>query len=76
VYREFVRSFLVNDRLHLMLKSYFSFSWLALQEYLPEKRRKWLKRVWIVTTFIVGSFIADFLGVPLTAWVRVSSRSI
>ena len=57
-----------------MLKSYFSFSWLALQEYLPEKRRKWLKLVWIVTTFIVGSFIADFLGVPLINPVKALYR--
>lgn len=55
-----------------MLKSYFSFSWLALQEYLPETRRKWLKLVWIVKTLIVGSFIADFLGVPLINAVKPS----
>lgn len=57
-----------------MLKSYFSFSWLALQEYLPEKRRKWLRLVWIVTTFMVGSFIADFLGVPLINPVKALYR--
>ena len=48
-----------------MLKTYFSFCWVALREYLLEKRRKWLRLVFVVLTFIVGSFVADFLGVPL-----------
>lgn len=48
-----------------MLKAYFGFYWLALKEYLPEKRRKLLRVVYLVAVFIVGWIVADFFGIAL-----------
>jgi hypothetical protein len=48
-----------------MLKPYFRFYWLALKEYLPERRRKRLRVAYLVVVFVVGGIVADFYGVPL-----------
>jgi len=48
-----------------MLRTYFGFYWLALKEYLPERRRELLRIVYLVAVFIIGWIVADFFGVAL-----------
>lgn len=48
-----------------MLNPYLRFYWLALKEYLPERRRKLLRIIWLVLAFILGWIVADIFGIPL-----------
>lgn len=53
-----------------MFRKHFGFYWLAFKEYLPERRRKLLRILYLVGVFIVGWIVADFFGVPLIKPVR------
>lgn len=57
--------FTVSDRLGAMLKPYFRFYWLALHEYVPQRRRKRLRVAYLVLAFIVDGIVADSFGAPL-----------